>query len=147
MEFLWVTTVSSKGRRYFYRSRGNVLLDRGLSTPLTSKQHVTARTDWLTTDTEVARPDLNCASELRIHIVHMGLQQFRHGGMTCYQYLLPKEADDYDVAWVWLWRRQHRKLTLVPSQWQTPSDLREHRRRQMGKRSDAHYSTLRFDRN
>lgn len=47
---------------------------------LAAKQRVTARADWMTTDAEVACPDPNCASRLRI--IRTGLRRFRHSETT-----------------------------------------------------------------
>ncbi|KAI9429044.1 hypothetical protein H4582DRAFT_1828027 [Lactarius indigo] len=47
---------------------------------LAAKQRATARADWMTTDAEVACPDPNCASRLRI--IRMGLRRFRHSETT-----------------------------------------------------------------
>jgi len=47
---------------------------------LAAKQRATARADWMTTDAEVACPDPNCASRLRI--IRTGLRRFRHSETT-----------------------------------------------------------------
>ena len=47
---------------------------------LAAKQRETARGDWMTTDAEVACPDPNCASRLRI--TRTGLRRFRHSETT-----------------------------------------------------------------
>ncbi|KAI0036497.1 hypothetical protein K488DRAFT_41098 [Vararia minispora EC-137] len=47
---------------------------------LAAKQRPTAPNDWMTTDTEVACPDPNCKSRLRI--IRTGLRAFRHGETT-----------------------------------------------------------------
>ena len=43
---------------------------------LAAKQRETHRNDWMTSDTEIACPDPNCASRLRI--VRLGRRRFRH---------------------------------------------------------------------
>jgi uncharacterized repeat protein (TIGR04076 family) len=47
---------------------------------LAAKQRATARADWMTTDAEVACPDPNCPSRLRI--IRTGLRRFRHSETT-----------------------------------------------------------------
>ena len=47
---------------------------------LAAKQRPTHPNDWMTTDTEVACPDPNCQSRLRI--LRTGLRRFRHGETT-----------------------------------------------------------------
>ncbi|KAI0055374.1 hypothetical protein BV25DRAFT_1873016 [Artomyces pyxidatus] len=47
---------------------------------LAAKQRVTAKNDWMTTDAEVACPDPNCKSRLRI--TRTGVRTFRHGETT-----------------------------------------------------------------
>ncbi|KAF8262534.1 hypothetical protein EI94DRAFT_1743305 [Lactarius quietus] len=47
---------------------------------LAAKQRATNRADWMTTDAEVACPDPNCASRLRI--IRTGLRRFRHSETT-----------------------------------------------------------------
>jgi uncharacterized repeat protein (TIGR04076 family) len=47
---------------------------------LPAKQRVTHPNDWMTTDAEVACPDPNCASRLRI--VRTGVRRFRHSEVT-----------------------------------------------------------------
>ncbi|MDQ0472856.1 TIGR04076 family protein [Labrys wisconsinensis] len=47
---------------------------------LAAKQRATAPNDWMTTDTEVACPDPNCASRLRI--TRIGVRRFSHGETT-----------------------------------------------------------------
>lgn len=47
---------------------------------LAAKQRATARADWMTTDAEVACPDPNCASRLRI--IRTGLRRLRHSETT-----------------------------------------------------------------
>ncbi|KAI0647730.1 hypothetical protein C8Q79DRAFT_999338 [Trametes meyenii] len=47
---------------------------------LAAKQRVTAKNDWMSTDAEVACPDPNCPSRLRI--VRAGLRTFKHGDTT-----------------------------------------------------------------
>jgi uncharacterized repeat protein (TIGR04076 family) len=47
---------------------------------LAAKQRATHPHDWMTTDAEVACPDPNCQSRLRI--VRTGLRRFRHGETT-----------------------------------------------------------------
>ncbi|KAI9465033.1 hypothetical protein BJY52DRAFT_1248178 [Lactarius psammicola] len=47
---------------------------------LAAKQRATARADWMTTDAEVACPDPNCASRLRV--IRTGLRRFRHNETT-----------------------------------------------------------------
>src|SRR5215211_6306785 len=43
---------------------------------LAAKQRITDPNDWMTTDTEIACPDPNCASRLRI--VRLGKRRFSH---------------------------------------------------------------------
>ena len=47
---------------------------------LPAKQRATHRNDWMTTDAEIACPDPNCASRLRI--VRLGLRRFSHAETT-----------------------------------------------------------------
>ncbi|KAI0669194.1 hypothetical protein C8Q78DRAFT_201049 [Trametes maxima] len=47
---------------------------------LAAKQRGTTKNDWMSTDAEVACPDPNCPSRLRI--VRTGLRTFRHGDTT-----------------------------------------------------------------
>ena len=47
---------------------------------LAAKQRPTHRADWMTTDAEVACPDPNCPSRLRI--TRMGKRVFRHADTT-----------------------------------------------------------------
>lgn len=47
---------------------------------LAAKQRPTDANDWMTTDAEVACPDPNCPSRLRI--TRLGLRQFRHSETT-----------------------------------------------------------------
>lgn len=47
---------------------------------LAAKQRVTSPNDWMTTDTDVACPDPNCKTRLRI--TRIGLRRFRHGETT-----------------------------------------------------------------
>jgi uncharacterized repeat protein (TIGR04076 family) len=47
---------------------------------LPAKQRQTHRNDWMTTDAEIACPDPNCASRLRI--VRLGLRRFSHAETT-----------------------------------------------------------------
>ncbi|KAH7913047.1 hypothetical protein BJ138DRAFT_1146904 [Hygrophoropsis aurantiaca] len=47
---------------------------------LAAKQRVTHPNDWMTTDAEIACPDPNCKSRLRI--VRTGLRTFSHGDVT-----------------------------------------------------------------
>ena len=47
---------------------------------LAAKQRMTDPNDWMTTDTEVACPDPNCASRLRI--VRLGKRRFSHAATT-----------------------------------------------------------------
>ena len=47
---------------------------------LAAKQRPTHPNDWMTTDAEIACPDPNCQSRLRI--VRTGLRRFRHGETT-----------------------------------------------------------------
>ncbi|KAN0127339.1 hypothetical protein V8E53_014863, partial [Lactarius tabidus] len=47
---------------------------------LAAKQRTTARADWMTTDGQVACPDLNCA--LRLRIIRTGLRRFHHSENT-----------------------------------------------------------------
>ncbi|KAA1469752.1 hypothetical protein DENSPDRAFT_773776 [Dentipellis sp. KUC8613] len=56
---------------------------------LAAKQRVTAPNDWMTTDAEVACPDPNCKSRLRI--VRTGVRKFSHGETTVVP--LPKRAE------------------------------------------------------
>jgi uncharacterized repeat protein (TIGR04076 family) len=47
---------------------------------LAAKQRITDPNDWMTTDTEIACPDPNCASRLRI--VRLGKRRFSHAAAT-----------------------------------------------------------------
>ena len=47
---------------------------------LPAKQRPTHRNDWMTSDAEVACPDPNCTTRLRI--TRTGLRRFRHGETT-----------------------------------------------------------------
>ncbi len=47
---------------------------------LAAKQRKTHPNDWMSTDAEVACPDPNCPSRLRI--TRLGLRRFRHGDVT-----------------------------------------------------------------
>jgi len=47
---------------------------------LAAKQRPTHRNDWMTTDAEVACPDPNCSTRLRI--TRTGLRRFSHGETT-----------------------------------------------------------------
>ncbi len=47
---------------------------------LPAKQRVTDNADWMTSDAEVACPDPNCPSRLRI--TRLGKRSFRHGDTT-----------------------------------------------------------------
>ena len=47
---------------------------------LAAKQRVTEPNDWMTTDAEVACPDPNCPSRLRI--TRLGRRRFRHSEVT-----------------------------------------------------------------
>jgi uncharacterized repeat protein (TIGR04076 family) len=47
---------------------------------LAAKQRPTHRADWMTSDAEIACPDPNCGSRLRI--VRTGLRRFRHSETT-----------------------------------------------------------------
>jgi uncharacterized repeat protein (TIGR04076 family) len=47
---------------------------------LAAKQRVTDANDWMSTDAEVACPDPNCPSRLRI--TRLGKRQFRHSDTT-----------------------------------------------------------------
>lgn len=47
---------------------------------LAAKQRPTHPNDWMTTDTEIACPDPNCPSRLRV--TRIGLRRFRHDETT-----------------------------------------------------------------
>lgn len=47
---------------------------------LAAKQRPTHKNDWMTTDAEIACPDPNCGSRLRI--VRLGLRRFSHAQTT-----------------------------------------------------------------
>jgi uncharacterized repeat protein (TIGR04076 family) len=47
---------------------------------LAAKQRATAPNDWMTSDSEIACPDPNCPSRLRI--MRMGKRRFRHSETT-----------------------------------------------------------------
>jgi uncharacterized repeat protein (TIGR04076 family) len=47
---------------------------------LAAKQRPTHANDWMTTDAEIACPDPNCPSRLRI--TRLGLRRFSHGATT-----------------------------------------------------------------
>ena len=57
---------------------------------LAAKQRVTDPADWMTTDTEVACPDPNCPSRLRI--TRTGRRRFAHADTTA----VPLERPDAD---------------------------------------------------
>jgi uncharacterized repeat protein (TIGR04076 family) len=57
---------------------------------LAAKQRVTAASDWMTSDAEVACPDPNCPSRLRI--TRTGKRRFRHADTTAVP--LPTESGD-----------------------------------------------------
>lgn len=56
---------------------------------LAAKQRPTHRNDWMTSDAEIACPDPNCASQLRI--VRVAKRQFSHAATTAVP--LPKETE------------------------------------------------------
>jgi len=56
---------------------------------LAAKQRPTDRNDWMTSDAEIACPDPNCASRLRI--VRLAKRRFSHAETTAVP--LPKEND------------------------------------------------------
>jgi len=58
---------------------------------LAAKQRVTDPADWMTTDTEVACPDPNCPSRLRI--TRTGRRRFAHSETTA----VPLELPDADL--------------------------------------------------
>ena len=47
---------------------------------LAAKQRVTSPNDWMSTDSDVACPDPNCKTKLRI--TRIGVRKFRHGETT-----------------------------------------------------------------
>ena len=47
---------------------------------LAAKQRVTSPNDWMSTDAEIACPDPNCSTRLKI--TRTGLRTFRHGETT-----------------------------------------------------------------
>ena len=47
---------------------------------LAAKQRMTSRNDWMSTDAEVACPDPNCPSRMRI--IRTGIRTFKHGDTT-----------------------------------------------------------------
>lgn len=47
---------------------------------LAAKQRTTSKNDWMSTDADVACPDPNCRSRLRI--VRTGVRTFKHGDTT-----------------------------------------------------------------
>ncbi|EIW51245.1 uncharacterized protein TRAVEDRAFT_137694 [Trametes versicolor FP-101664 SS1] len=47
---------------------------------LAAKQRMTSKNDWMSTDADVACPDPNCPSRLRI--VRTGVRTFKHGDTT-----------------------------------------------------------------
>ena len=54
---------------------------------LAAKQRKTHPNDWMSTDAEVACPDPNCPSRLRI--TRLGLRRFRHSDVTATERLAP----------------------------------------------------------
>jgi uncharacterized repeat protein (TIGR04076 family) len=56
---------------------------------LAAKQRPTHENDWMTSDAEVACPDPNCPTRLRI--TRLGLRRFNHGDTT--KVALPGEGD------------------------------------------------------
>ncbi len=61
---------------------------------LAAKQRATAANDWMTTDAEIACPDPNCPSRLRI--TRTGARSFKHGDVTVVP--LPSKADHKAVS-------------------------------------------------
>jgi uncharacterized repeat protein (TIGR04076 family) len=59
---------------------------------LAAKQRETHRNDWMTSDAEIACPDPNCASRLRI--VRLGKRRFSHAQTTAVP--LPSETQQDD---------------------------------------------------
>ena len=57
---------------------------------LAAKQRVTHANDWMTTDAEIACPDPNCPSRLRI--VRTGVRTFSHGEVTAVSLPRPEVA-------------------------------------------------------
>jgi uncharacterized repeat protein (TIGR04076 family) len=47
---------------------------------LPAKQRMTHSADWMTTDTDIACPDVQCGGRFRI--TRLGVRQFRHGEVT-----------------------------------------------------------------
>jgi uncharacterized repeat protein (TIGR04076 family) len=59
---------------------------------LAAKQRPTHRNDWMTTDADIACPDPNCGSRLRI--VRTGLRRFSHAATTA----VPLDPADTEEA-------------------------------------------------
>ncbi|MGO4567276.1 TIGR04076 family protein [Rhizobium sp. 2YAF20] len=57
---------------------------------LAAKQRPTDKNDWMTSDAEIACPDPNCASRLKI--VRLGKRRFSHGETTAVP--LPNRNED-----------------------------------------------------
>lgn len=57
---------------------------------LPAKQRATARSDWMSTDAEVACPDPNCPSRFRI--IRLGKRLFRHADTTAVK-LIDKDPE------------------------------------------------------
>lgn len=57
---------------------------------LAAKQRVTDPADWMSTDAEVACPDPNCSSRLRI--TRTGRRRFRHAAVTAVPMPAPGES-------------------------------------------------------
>ncbi|KAH0836317.1 hypothetical protein J3R83DRAFT_7866 [Lanmaoa asiatica] len=75
--------------------QGFSIYSLGLATVLpllAAKQRVTHPHDWMTTDAEVACPDPNCKSRLRI--VRTGTRTFRHAQVTVVP--IPRSKREYD---------------------------------------------------
>ena len=59
---------------------------------LAAKQRPTHRNDWMSTDAEVACPDPNCGSRLRIS--RIGTRRFSHAATTAVPVRATKDPDD-----------------------------------------------------
>ncbi|MBU6377713.1 MAG: TIGR04076 family protein [Gammaproteobacteria bacterium] len=58
---------------------------------LAAKQRVTSPSDWMSTDAEVACPDPNCPTRLRIH--RIGRRRFRHADTSALPLPAPSGAE------------------------------------------------------
>ena len=73
--------VRLRAPHYTYLPFSSLIYTIGAVLPLlAAKQRVTHPNDWISTDAEIACPDPNCKSKLRIE--RIGLRTFRHADVT-----------------------------------------------------------------